>query len=63
MVIFSPMTRGIAVQLSAQSIPFNGDREFLGVEGVVPSGPIGYQWLIFPRVITAIQNVELTLSN
>ena len=51
------------MQLGAQSIPFIGDRELLGVEGVVPYGPIGYQWLIFPRVITAIQNVKFTLSN
>ena len=62
-VMFSLVTVGAAVQFYVESISYVDNRDFPGVRGVLPPGPIGYQSLIQPKPISVIQNVTFALSN
>ena len=46
-----------------QSISYIDDREFPGVEGVFPPGPLGYQLFIYSDVISIIPNLMFLLNN
>ena len=63
MVMFSVVTIGTAMQFDVRSVSYVDNREYPGVEGVIPSGPIGYQWLISPKATGVIQDVTFALSN
>ena len=61
-VMFSLVTIGTAMQLDFQSVSYIDNREFPGVEGILPPGPIGYQWLIAPEATGVIQNIAFVLG-
>jgi len=52
-----------AMNLNIQSISYIDNREFPGVEGVLPPGPIGYQWSIYSNVLTVVPNLMFLLNN
>ena len=49
--------------LDVASISFIDNREFPGVMGVLPPGPLGYQWFIRPTVLSIIPNLMFFLNN
>ena len=60
--MFSFATVYTATNLSVQSITFIDNREFPGIEGVFPPGPIGYQWLN-SEVLCVAPDVMFFLNN
>jgi len=57
-LIFSVVTIYTATYLNIQSISLIDNREFPGVEGLLPPGPPGYRWLIHSKALTGvIQNL------
>ena len=62
-VMFSFVTVFTAMNLNVQSISFIDNREFPGVEGVLPPGPLGYQFFIYSRALSVIPNVMFLLNN
>ena len=62
-VMFAFVTVFTAMNLNVQSIAFIDNREFPGIEGVVPPGPLGYQWFIYSRALSVTPNVMFLLNN
>ena len=62
-VMFSFVTVFTAMNLNVQSISFIDNREFPGVEGVLPPGPLGYQFFIYSKALSVIPNVMFLLNN
>ena len=62
-VMFSFVTVFTAMNLNIQSIAFIDNREFPGIEGVLPPGPLGYQWFVYSRALSVIPNVMFLLNN
>jgi hypothetical protein len=52
-----------AMNDNIQSISWIDNREFPGVEGVLPPGPLGYQFFIYHNVISIIPNLMFLLNN
>jgi hypothetical protein len=52
-----------AMNDNIQSISWIDNREFPGVEGVLPPGPLGYQFFIYSNVISIIPNLMFLLNN
>ena len=50
------------MQLSTGSISYIDNRKFPGVEGVVPPGPLGYQFFTFPDACSIIPNFMFLLN-
>lgn len=61
MFSFATVLTGMGIQIG--SISFIDNREFPGVEGLLPPGPLGYQDLIRPTAITIIPNLMFFLNN
>jgi len=61
MFAFATVLTGMGIQIG--SISFVDNREFPGVEGLLPPGPLGYQDLIRPEAITIIPNLMFFLNN
>ena len=61
MFSFATVLTGMGIQIGSISLVDN--REFPGVEGELPPGPLGYQDLIRPTAITIIPNFTFFLSN
>jgi len=62
-LMFSFVTIFTAMNLNIQSISFIDNREFPGVPGVLPPGPLGYQFLIYSRVLSIVPNLMFLLNN
>ena len=62
-VMFSFVTIFTAMNLNIQSISYIDNREFPGVDGVLPPGPLGYQWSIYSNVLTIVPNLMFVLNN
>ena len=62
-VIFSSTTALNAMQLNIQSICYIDNREFSGVEGVLPPGPLGYLSSIFSDALTTVPDFMFLLFN
>ena len=60
--MFSVVSVYTATYLNIQSISLIDNREFPGVEGVLPSGPLGYRWFIHSKAIFVIQTVMFLLG-
>ena len=63
MAMFSIATIGTTMNLNVLSISYIDNREYSGVEGVIPPGPIGYRWLISPNALTIVPNIMFFLTN
>jgi len=61
-LMFSVVTVYTATYLSIQSISLIDNRDFPGVEGVLPPGPLGYRWFIHSKAIFVIQTVTFFLG-
>ena len=61
MFSFATVLTGMGIQIGSISLVDN--REFPGVKGELPPGPLGYQDLIRPTAITIIPNFMFFLSN
>ena len=59
---FSIATVYTAVNLNGQSLSFIDNREFPGVEGELPPGPLGYLWLN-SRILCAVPDMLFLLNN
>ena len=59
---FSFATVYTGMNLNVQSVSFIDNREFPGVEGGLPSGPLGYQWLN-SQVLCTVPNIMFLLNN
>ena len=62
-VMFSLVTVLTAMFAHIQSISYIDNRDFPGIEGVVPPGPLGYKTTLFPSALGIIPNVTFNLSN
>ena len=63
-LMFSVVTVYTATYLNIQSISLIDNREFPGVEGVLPPGPLGYRWLIHSKALTGIvPNLMFLMGN
>ena len=62
-IMFSFVTVLTATDLDILSVSYIDDREFPGVEGLIPPGPLGYQWLIDPGPLSIAPNVMFVLCN
>jgi hypothetical protein len=62
-VMFAFVTVFTAMNDHAQSISYIDNREFPGVEGVFPPGPLGYQLSIYSNVLSIIPNLMFLLNN
>ena len=61
--MFSIVTIYTAINLDLQSISYIDSREFPGVDGAFPSGPIGYQVLIYTKAISLVDTIMFILNN
>lgn len=61
MFSFSTVLTGMG--LNIQSLSFIDNREFPGIEGVLPPGPLGYQGLVRPMAFSIIPNLMFFLNN
>lgn len=62
-VMFSLATVVTAMNLHILSISFIDNRNFPGVEGGLPAGPLGYVLSIYNKPLNVIPNVAYYLSN
>jgi len=62
-LMFSVVTIFTAINLHIQSISFIDNREFPGVDGIAPPGPLGYQYFIYSVPITIAPNVMFLINN
>jgi len=60
---FSFATVLTAVGLHIESISIIDNREFPGIKGVLPPGPLGYQLFIRPTALTIILNLMFFFNN
>ena len=60
--MFSIATVYTATNLNVQSISFIDNREFPGIKGFVPPGPLGYLWSN-SRVLCTVPNLMFLLNN
>ena len=61
MFLFGTVLTGMGLDVASVSLIDN--REFPGVIGVLPPGPLGYQWLIRPTALSIIPNLMFFLNN
>lgn len=61
-VIFSLATILTTRNLDLLSILYINNREFPGVEGVLPAGPHGHEWVIEIDAFCTVLNITSTLS-
>ena len=57
--MFSIATALTGMQFNIRSISYIDNREFPGVEGVLPPGPLGYQSFIWSGALTSVVLIEL----
>ena len=62
-IMFSAVTVQTGMNLDILSISYIDDREFPGINGVLPPGPWGYQVVISPTALSVIPSAMLTLCN
>ena len=62
-VMLLVVTVGTAAQLDVQSISFVNNREFPGIEDVLPPGPYGYQRFVNPIPVSTVRDVMFVLGN
>ena len=62
-VTFLIVTVGTAMNLDYQSASYVDNRDFPGVEGVSPPGPLTYQMSAPSNVLATIINVSFPLNN
>ena len=63
MAMFSIVTIYTAVTLNIQSVSYVDNRGFPGVDGVLPPGPLGYQYLTHSKAIGVVPTVMFLLNN
>ena len=63
MASFLLATVRLAAEFDIQSISYIDNREFPGIKGVLPPGPLGYQSLIYSHVLSIIPNLACVLNN
>ena len=61
--MFSVVTVYVATSLDLESISYIDNREFPGVDGVLPPGPLGYQLSIYFKAVNLISNLMVLLNN
>ena len=61
--IFSLVTVLTGINLNIRSVCYIDNRDFPGAEGMMPPGPLGYQWFIAPSALNVTPNVMFTLCN
>ena len=61
-VMFSFATVFTGMNLNVESISYINNREFPGGEGVLPPGPLGYQWFIRPMMRSITSNLTSLLN-
>jgi len=61
-VMFSFATIFTATNLNIESISYIDNRNFPGVEGALPPGPLGYQWSIRPTALSIVLNLMSLLN-
>jgi len=61
--MFALVTVFTGMNLHIQSLSFIDNREFPGVDGVAPPGPLGYQLFIYSAPISMVPNVSFIINN
>lgn len=52
-----------AITLNTLSVSYVDNREFPGVIGALPPGPLGYQFLVFTKTASVIATATFVLNN
>lgn len=60
--MFSIVTIYTAIELDLQSIAYIDNREFPGLDGRLPPGPLGYEDLIYSKGKTDVVNIMCLLN-
>ena len=61
--MFSFVTVYTATNLDIQSISYIDNRNFPGIKGVLPAGPLAYQLLILPEAVSVVSDVMFLLNS
>ena len=61
--MFSFVTVYTAIDLDIHSISSIDNRDFPGVEGAFPSGPIGYRWSVWSGALSVTPTLMFLLNN
>lgn len=61
--VFSFATIFTAITLHIQCNSYIDNREFPGVDGLLPPGPLGYQFLTYSKAINVVRTVTFILNN
>ena len=62
-VMFSVATVCAGTNLHNESVSYIDNREFPGIGGVLPPGPLGYQKFVDPKAIVVVPNLMFFLNN
>ena len=60
--MFSFLTIPAAMRFNTQSVGYIDGREFPGVEGALPPGPLGYQYSTYTKAILVVTNIMYPLN-
>ena len=62
-VTFSVVTILAGMRLNVEAISYIDNRRFPGVGGVLPPGPLGYQWSIYSKTLSIVPDLMFLLNN
>ena len=62
-VMFAVDTVGTTMNLNVQSDAYINNREFPGITGKLPPGPLGYRMFISSKTLGIVPNIMFNLSN
>ena len=63
LVMFSFVTVYTGLNLNIESVSYIDNRDFPGVDGMVPPGPLGYRTFIYADALSITPNVMFFLNN
>ena len=61
--MFLVVTVGTAMGLDILSVSYVDDREFPGIGGFIPPGPLGYRWVASSMMLGIVPNIMFFLNN
>jgi len=63
LALFSFVTVYTGMNLNIESISYIDNREFPGVKGMLPAGPLGFRSFIYSDALSVVPNVMFFLNN
>ena len=63
LALFTFVTVYTGMNLNIESISYVDNREFPGIQGMIPSGPLGYRSFVYSDALSIVPNVMFFLNN